>query len=186
MEVLLWRGFYAIVWWSLCEEETNSIEIFLYNVFIISSIKKGTCLVILPPSGSLHKWEKGNKCLDPTPITVLIIHARIPKSTQYEHFLLKQYLSEACMALPPLPGNGLCMFVHASVSLMSPWFKMMQLRKTFYFHLNAVLRNGPFVSPLPSVLPTSVSFLPFFPIRRMWPLSCIIYLAHSPALGAPL
>lgn len=54
------------------------------------------------------------------------------------------------MALPALhspPGNGPCMFVHASVSLLSPWFKMMQLSKTFYFYLNALLRNVPFVSP---------------------------------------
>lgn len=116
------------------------------------------------------------------------MHARIPKSTQYARFLLKRYLSGVCMALSPLhspPGNGLRVFVHASVSLMSPWFKMMQMRKTFYFHLNAVLRNVPFVSPFPSILPISVSFLLFFPIRGMWPFSCIVYFAPSPALGAP-
>lgn len=63
----------------LCKEETNRTEIFLDNIFI-SSTKESTGLVILPPSGSLRKWEKGN-AMDPTPISVVIMHAQIPKSS---------------------------------------------------------------------------------------------------------
>lgn len=43
-----------------------------------------------------------------------------------------------CLASPTRKGFG--MFAGASASLTSPWFKVMQLRKTLYFHLNAVLR----------------------------------------------
>lgn len=132
MYVLLWGGFCAIIWRSLCEKETNSTEIFLDNIVIVSSIKESTCLLILPPSGFLHKWEKGNS-LDPTPVTALVMHVKVV-STQRAHFLLLQYPPGADVALPParLPGEGLCMSLCASVSLISLWFKMMQLRKTLF------------------------------------------------------
>lgn len=46
---------------------------------------------------------------------------------------------EGCCSASPT-RNGLGIFAGASASLISPWFKVMQLRNTLYFHLNAVLR----------------------------------------------
>lgn len=96
--------------------------------------KESTYLVILPPE-FLHKWEKGNNGL------VWILYQTCSDhmcKVQFAPFLTQWCLWELCCPAS-LTRNGLGMFAGASASLISPWFKVMQLRK-LYFHLNAVLR----------------------------------------------
>lgn len=84
------------------------------DIFILSSIEKNTCWVILPPSGTLHKWEKKNNSLDPTPISALIMHSRLPKPTQYTHFLGQWRLLESaglCLSSIPQLGRG-CVWLY--------------------------------------------------------------------------
>lgn len=134
----------------------QTAEIFLDNT-VISSIKESTCLLILPPSGFLHKWEKEqsgsytSNCSD---------HAC--KDCQYTMCMLLASVVPAgswrgfASCTPTWEGTVSLCLGFSNVSLV----KDDTAEGNLYFHLNTVLRDVPAVSPFPSVSPTSVSCLP--------------------------
>lgn len=104
----------------------------------------------------------------------------VTKYVQFAPFLTQWCLWELCCPAS-LTRNGLGMFAGASASLISPWFKVMQLRKTLYFHLKSVTMFLLYLFSLQFyhlLLALSLSLLQmehdFFPALQ------------SPAAGAPL